>query len=52
MAKKAIIEVLLIPESRSRSPEEIKDEILREFQEGFLRIPYCESIEKVKIVEE
>jgi len=51
MVKKAIIEVLLVPESFNKRSEEIEKEIWREFQEGLLMIPYGERIEKIKIVE-
>jgi len=51
MVKKAIIEILLVPESLDKSCEEIEEEILKEFQEGFLIIPYCDRVEKIKIIE-
>lgn len=51
MAKKAIIEILLVPESLDKSSKEIEEEILKEFREGFLMIPYSDRIEKIKIVE-
>jgi len=51
MVKKAIIEVLLVPESLNKRSKEIENEILKEFQEGLLIIPYGDKIEKIKIVE-
>jgi len=51
MAKKAIIEILLVPESLEKSSQEIEEEILKEFHEEFLIIPYGDRIEKIKIVE-
>jgi len=50
MAKKLIIEFLLVPESLDKKSDEIKSEILKEFNEGFLGIPWCYKIEKVRVV--
>jgi len=51
MTKKVIIEILLIPESLERKSQEIVDDILKEFREGFLRIPWSYEIEKIRVIE-
>jgi len=51
MVKKVIIEILLVPQSLDKSSDEIEDEILKEFREGFLMIPWGYKIEKIKVVE-
>ena len=51
MVKKVIIEILLVPESLDKPSNEIKDEILKEFSEDFLRIPWSAEIEKIRIVD-
>jgi len=51
MVRKVIIEVRLIPESDDISARKIKDEILNEFSQGFLLIPYADKIEKIKVAE-
>ena len=51
MVKKVIIEILLVPESLNKQSDEIEDEILKEFREGFLVIPWSYEIEKVSVVE-
>lgn len=51
MVKKVIIEVILVPESLDKRSDEIKEEILKEFREGFLKIPWSYEIEKVKVIE-
>jgi len=52
MVRKVIIEAILVPESASKNPKEIEKEILREIQHGSIIIPWCNRIEKVKIVDE
>ena len=51
MVKKVIIEILLVPQSLDKPSDEIEDEILKEFREGFLMIPWSYKIEKIKVVE-
>jgi len=51
MVKKIIIEILLVPESLDKQPDEIVDDILKEFHEGFLTIPWSCEIEKIRVVE-
>ena len=51
MVKKAIIEILLVPESLDKPSDEIEDEILKEFREGFLMIPWSAKIEKIRVVD-
>lgn len=51
MVKKVIIEVLLVPESLNKRSDEIREEILKAFREGFLVIPWSYDIEKIKIIE-
>jgi len=51
MAKKLIIEILLVPESLNKKSDEIESEILKEFKEGFLRIPWSYEIEKIRVVD-
>ncbi|MEM3458657.1 MAG: hypothetical protein QXN36_03400 [Candidatus Bathyarchaeia archaeon] len=51
MVKKVIIEILLVPEAIDKPSNTIRSEILREFSEGFLLIPWAQRIEKLKIVE-
>jgi len=49
--RKAVIEILLVQESLTRSAREIEEDILKEFTEGYLTIPWSERIEKIKVVE-
>ncbi len=51
MVKKLIIEILLVPESLDKKCNEIESEILKEFNEGFLRIPWGHKTEKVRVVD-
>ena len=51
MVKKVIIEILLVPQSLDKPSDENEDEILKEFREGFLMIPWGYKIEKIKVVE-
>ncbi len=51
MARKVIIEASLVPESTDEKPEKIEREISRKFLEEHLIIPWCEKIEKVKIID-
>jgi len=51
MVKKVIIEILLVPESLDKESDEIEGEILKEFREGFLMIPWSYEIEKISVVE-
>ncbi len=51
MVKKVIIEILLVPESLDKRSDEIEDEILKEFREGPLMIPWSCEIEKISVVE-
>jgi len=51
MVRKVIIEILLVPESLDRRSREIAEDILKEFREGFLKIPWGYEIEKVRVVE-
>lgn len=51
MVKRAIIEIVLVPEASERLPDEIEREILTELCEGFLRIPWSYEIGRVKVVE-
>jgi len=51
MVKKVIIEILLVPQSLDKPSDEIEDENLKEFREGFLMIPWGHKIEKIKVVE-
>jgi len=51
MAKKVIIEILLVPESFNKKSEKIENEILKDFNEGFFRIPWGYEIEKVTVVD-
>jgi hypothetical protein len=50
MTKKLIIEILLVPESLDKKSAEIESEILKEFNEDFLRIPWSYKIEKVRVI--
>lgn len=51
MTRKVIIEILLVPESLEKEPDEIESEILKEFAEGFFRFPWCYEIEKIRVVD-
>lgn len=51
MARKVVIEALLIHESNTENPEKIKRDILKEFSEEYLIIPWCKRIEKVRAVD-
>lgn len=51
MARKVVVEALLVHESISEKPEKIKKDILKEFCEEYLVISWCERIEKVRVVD-
>jgi len=51
LVKRAIIEIVLVPEASERLPDEIEREILTELCEGFLRIPWSYEIGRVKVIE-
>ena len=51
MVKKAIIEILLIPEALGKGSTEIEDEILKEFHEDLFMIPWASQIAKIRVVE-
>ena len=51
MVKRAIVEILLVPESLDKRSDEIEDEILKEFREGFLMIPWSAEIGKIRVVD-
>jgi len=51
MIKKVIIEAVLVPETIGRRAQEIEKEILKEFQNGSLLIPWCDKVEKIRVVE-
>jgi len=51
MVRKVIIEILLVPESLDKSPDEIEDEISKELREGFLMVPWGAEIEKIRVVD-
>jgi len=49
---KVIIEVVLVPESSNKRSEEIEREILKEIRYGSVFIPWCDKVEKVRVVEQ
>ena len=51
MVRKAIIEILLVPESLDKRSDEIEEEILKAFRDGFLVIPWSYDIEKIRVLE-
>jgi hypothetical protein len=51
LVRKAIIEIVLIPEANEKLPEEIEREILAELCEGFLRIPWSYEMGRVRVIE-
>ena len=51
LRRKLIIEILLVPESEDKESREIEDEILREFNERHLIVPWSDVIERVKVLE-
>ena len=51
MARKVVIEALLVHESISEQPEKIKRDILEELSEECQMIPWFERIEKVEVVD-
>lgn len=51
MVRKVVIEALLAQESIIEKPEKIKRDLLKEFYEEHLVIPWCERIEKVEVVD-
>jgi len=52
MAKKVIIEVVLVPEASNKQSGEIEREILEEIRYGSLVIPWCDRVEKISVVDE
>jgi len=51
MSKKAVIEILLVPESAAEQSKRIEKEILEEFQKNFLTIPWFYKVKKIKVTE-
>jgi hypothetical protein len=51
MAKKALIEILLVKESAESVNEKIKKEIFEELSEGFPKIPWMKQVERVEVKE-
>ena len=51
LAKRAIIEILLIPEAGGKSASEIEQEIQAEISDNPLRIPWSDKIKGVRVVE-
>jgi len=51
MVKKVIIKFLLVPESYTKTSNEIENDILKEYREGFLHIPWCYKIEKIMVID-
>ncbi|MBS7632229.1 hypothetical protein KEJ15_01210 [Candidatus Bathyarchaeota archaeon] len=51
MVKKLIIEMVLVPESFGKRAEEIERDILEELRHGLLIIPWCDKVERVRVVE-
>jgi hypothetical protein len=49
--KKVVIEAVLVPEASNKCSEEIEKEIIWEIQRGSIIIPWCDRIEKVKVVD-
>ena len=49
MGKKATIIISLVDESSETPDEEIEKEIVQELSKGYLQIPWCKKIEKVKV---
>lgn len=50
MSKKAIIEMVLVSEAFGKRTKEIERDILEELRHGFLVIPWCDKVEKVRVV--
>lgn len=50
MVRRAIIEVILVPESLKVKPEIIELDILKAIRDGELIIPWCCKVERVKVV--
>ena len=51
MKRKVIIEILLVQESLEQKSSKIEDEIVKEFNEGYLVIPWSLGIESIKVVD-
>jgi hypothetical protein len=49
--KKVVIEALLVHESSEEKPEKVKQDILREFSEGHIVIPWLERIDRIRIID-
>jgi hypothetical protein len=47
--KKATIIISLVDESGEKTNKEIQEEISKELTKGWIRIPWCEKIEKVTV---
>lgn len=52
MVKKAIIEMVLVPESLGKRAKEIERDISKEIRHGLLVIPWCGKVERVRVVQE
>jgi len=52
MARKVVIEAVLVEESQGMQPKDIEREILKEIHHGYLVIPWCDKVEKVRVIEE
>jgi len=50
MAKKAIISITLVEESKERSNDELEKEIFDELSEAPAKIPWMKDVEKVEVV--
>lgn len=51
MVRRIIIEAVLVPESIKRKSATIKKEILQEFAEGTISIPWIAEVKGIRLVE-
>ena len=51
MAKKAIIVIALVEESKDKSNKELEDEIFKELSTPPPKIPWMKNVEKVTVIE-
>ncbi|MGQ9507263.1 MAG: hypothetical protein ACUVTB_05325 [Candidatus Bathycorpusculaceae bacterium] len=51
MVRKLIIRAVLVPESLNKQPEEIEREIFKEIHQGLLVIPWCNKVEKIRVID-